>query len=118
VVQVVAYLGWRIGGWPGSATATICFLVPSALLMLGLAYGYAQVAATPGIVAARRGVLAVVIALLIGTMSRLSAQVVTTPLARTFALGAFTIVALLPSASPWVVLSAGMIGLVVYRGAR
>jgi chromate transporter len=118
VVQVVAYLGWRLEGWTGSAIATISFILPSALLMLGLAYGYAEVAATPGLVAARRGVLAVVIALLLTTMFRLSAQVVRTPLARAFALGAFIIVALLPSASPWVVLSAGIVGLVVYRGAR
>ena len=118
VVQVVAYLGWRLGGWLGSAIATVCFILPSALLMLALAYGYAEVAATPGAVAARRGVLAVVIALLIGTMFRLTAQVVRTPLARALAVGAFAIVAVLPNASPWVVVSAGLIGLVVYRDQR
>ena len=118
VVQVVAYLGWRVSGWPGSALATICFILPSALLMLGLAYGYTQFAATPGIAAARRGVLAVVIALLLGTMFRLTTQVVITPFARALALGSFIIVIFLPSASPWVVLSAGIIGLVVYRDAR
>jgi chromate transporter len=118
VVQVVAYLGWRLRGWWGSAVATICFILPSALLMLALAYGYAEVAATPRLAAARRGVLAVVIALLLTTMFRLTAQVVRTPLARTLAISAFTIVALLPNASPWVVLSAGLIGLVVYRDVR
>ena len=118
VVQVVAYLGWRLGGWPGSAVATIGFILPSALLMLGLAYGYAQVVATPAALAARRGVLAVVIALLIATLVRLSAQVLTTPYARVLAVGAFAIVALLPSSSPWIVLSAGLIGLTVSRGPR
>lgn len=117
VVQVVAYLGWR-RGWSGSAIATVCFVVPSALLMLALAYGYAEVGAMPGLVAARRGVLAVVIALLLTTMFRLTAQVVRTPLTRALAIGAFTIVALLPTASPWVVLSAGVIGLVLYRDGR
>lgn len=117
-VQVVAYLGWRLGGWPGSAIASVCFILPSGLLMLGLAYGYAEVVATPGAVAARRGVLAVVIALLLMTMFRLASQVVRTPVARSLAIGAFAIVAVLPSASPWVVLSAGIIGLVVYRDAR
>jgi chromate transporter len=118
VVQVVAYLGWRLRGWVGSAIATVCFILPSALLMLGLAYGYAEVAATPGPVAARRGVLAVVIALLLTTMFRLAAQVVRTPLARLLAVGAFVAVAVLPNASPWVVVSAGIVGLVVYRDAR
>jgi chromate transporter len=118
VVQVVAYLGWRLGGWPGSAIAAFGFILPSALLMLALAYGYAEVAATPGAVAARRGVLAVVIALLLATMFRLTAQVVRTPVARALAVGAFVIVALVPNASPWVVVSAGLIGLVVHRDAR
>jgi chromate transporter len=118
VVQVVAYLGWRLGGWPGSAAATTCFVLPSALLMLVLAYGYAEVAATPGLVAARRGVLAVVIALLLTTMFRLTTQVVRTPLTRALAIGAFTTVALLPTSSPWVVLAAGLIGLALYRDVR
>ena len=118
VVQVVAYLGWRLGGWRGSAVATTCFILPSALLMLGLAYGYAEVMGSPGLVAARRGVLAVVIALLLATMSRLAVQVITTPLTRALALGAFAIVAVLPSASPWVVLSAGILGLLINRDVR
>jgi chromate transporter len=118
VVQIVGYLGWRLRGWPGSAVATTCFILPSALLMLGLAYGYAEVAATPGAVAARRGVLAVVVALLLTTMSRLAAQVVKTPFTRAMALAAFAIVALVPNASAWVVVSAGIIGLVVSRDAR
>lgn len=118
VVQVVAYLGWRLGGWLGSAIATICFVLPSALLMLALAYGYAEVAATPGAIAARRGVLAVVIALLLTTMFRLAAQAVRTPLARALAVGAFAIVALIPNAAPWVVVAAGIVGLVMYRDAR
>jgi chromate transport protein ChrA len=90
VVQVVAYVGWRLGGWPGSVIATVRFILPSALLMLGLAYGYAVVA-TPGAAAARRGVLAV---------------------------GAFAIVALLPNASPRVVISAGLVGLVMFHDLR
>lgn len=118
VVQVVAYVGWQIRGWSGSALAAICFVLPSALLMLALAYGYAEMAATPGAVAARRGVLAVVIALLLSTMFRLTAQLLRTPLARALALVAFVIVALVPHVAPWVVVAAGLIGVVVYRDLR
>jgi chromate transporter len=118
VVQVVAYVGWRLGGWPGSALATTCFILPSTLLMLVLAHGYAEVVATPAAVAARRGVLAVVIALLLVTMAKLTAQVIKTPFTRAIALAAFGVVALFPSASPWVVVSAGIVGLVAYRDVR
>ena len=118
VVQVVAYLGFRLCGWSGSAIAALCFILPAALLMLVLAYGYAEVVATPRLVAARRGVLAVVIALLLSTMFRLTAQTVRTPHARALAIGAFTVVLFLPSASPWVVVSAGLVGLAVSRDPR
>lgn len=86
--------------------------------MLVLAYGYAHVAVTPATLAARRGVLAVVVALLLGTMFRLTIQSVKTPMARMLAVGGFAVVALLPHASPWVVLAAGFVGLLVYRDAR
>ena len=43
VVQVVAYIGWLLGGWLGSAIATVAFLLPSAVLMVFLAAGYAGI---------------------------------------------------------------------------
>jgi chromate transporter len=39
-VQVVGFLGLRMGGWPGSVVCTLSFLAPSVLAMLVLAYGY------------------------------------------------------------------------------
>src|SRR5215212_3435898 len=43
VVQIVAYLSYRLGGWPGSAVATIAYLVPSTIAMMALAAGYTTV---------------------------------------------------------------------------
>jgi chromate transport protein ChrA len=80
-----------------------------------LAYGYAHVASLSAIASIRRGVLAVVIALLLGTMFRLSAQIVTTPSTRAIAVGAFVVAGTLPIASPWVLVIAGLIGLMAYR---
>jgi chromate transporter len=114
VVQVVAYLGWRLRGWPGSAVATTAFVLPSALGMVALGYGYVHADVLPGFAAVRRGVVAVVIALLLGTMARLAATL-KTPSARLLALGAFAVVVALPGASPWVVVSAGLLGLLIYR---
>ena len=37
--QAIAYLGYKLGGWPGSALAMGAFLFPSALLMVLLAAG-------------------------------------------------------------------------------
>jgi chromate transporter len=42
-VQVVGYLGYRLGGWPGAALATTAFLLPAFLLMLALSVAYGGV---------------------------------------------------------------------------
>src|SRR6516165_1567327 len=47
VVQVVAYLGYLLRGWSGSLVATVAFLAPSVLVMLGVAAGYGAAAASP-----------------------------------------------------------------------
>src|SRR5918995_5543700 len=38
--QAIAYLGYKLGGWSGSALATAAFMFPSALLMVLLAGAY------------------------------------------------------------------------------
>jgi chromate transporter len=116
VVQVVAYLGWRLGGWIGSAMATVCFVLPSAALMTLLGYGYSHVAHLPALMAVRRGVLAAVVGLLLVTMYRLAKPVLTAPLPIGLALGAFVIVAFLRVNVVFVVIAAGILGLVAARG--
>jgi chromate transporter len=115
VVQVVAYLGWRLGGWQGSAVSTVCFLLPSALLMAGLAYGYSHVATLPAVVSIRRGVLTAVVALLVLTLYRLARPALTTLSAGALAGGAFVAVAIGQISVVWVVIAAGIIGLVMGR---
>jgi chromate transporter len=115
VVQVVAYLGWRLGGWPGSALATACFILPSAVFMLLFAYGYSRMAHIPAIVSARRGVLAVVVALLVMTLYRFAKPVLTTPLTVTIALAAFVLVAGFNVSVALVVAAAGLLGLATIR---
>src|SRR6266705_5238765 len=47
--QVVAYLGYKLGGWSGSAVATAAFVFPAALMMLVLAAAYAAVTTLPAL---------------------------------------------------------------------
>lgn len=118
VVQAVAYLGWRLGGWPASAVVTTCFLLPSGLLMLALAYGYSSLAHLQAVVAVRRGVLAAVVALLLLTMYRLARSTLTTPTAQALSLGAFVVVGLLHISSVWVVIGAGALGMTLLTARR
>jgi chromate transporter len=71
VVQVVAYLGYKLGGWSGSAVATVAFVFPSALMMLGLAAAYVSVTAVPAMRPAMTGLTAAVVGLLLATTYRL-----------------------------------------------
>jgi chromate transporter len=118
VVQVVAYLGWRLGGWAASAVATACFILPSALLMMILAYGYSSVARLPGIETTRRGVLAAVVALLLVTMYRLARPTLTSPAKQGVSLGAFLAVGFLHVSAVWVVIAAGVLGIVLLTRLR
>lgn len=64
VVQVVAYLGYRLRGWRGAFVATSCFLLPSVTVMLLLAAAYTRVAAVSGVPAALNGLTAAVVGLI------------------------------------------------------
>jgi len=115
VVQVVAYLGWRIGGWAGSAVATVAFLVPAMAMMLVLAYGYARLSTTVAVGSALRGLLAAVVGLLIVATYRIAQPIVTTPLACGLAVAAFLVGLVLRLNPAWIVVAAGILGLLARR---
>ena len=64
IVQIVAYLGWKLRGWPGALVASVAFLIPPFLLMLALAATYRAVGALPAVSAATQGLTAAVVGLL------------------------------------------------------
>jgi chromate transporter len=64
VVQVVAYLGYRLRGWRGAAIATTAFLLPSVAAMLALAAAYRRVAVVSGVSAALHGLTSAVVGLI------------------------------------------------------
>jgi chromate transporter len=68
--QVVAYLGYKLGGWPGSALAVVTFLLPAIVIMLLFAIGYVTVATIPVVKPAIGGLVASVIGILIATTYR------------------------------------------------
>jgi chromate transporter len=71
VVQVVAYLGYTLGGWSGSAVATAAFVFPAALVMLALAVVYVSATAVPAMRPAINGLTAAVVGMLLATTYRL-----------------------------------------------
>jgi chromate transporter len=114
VVQVVAYLGYKLGGWPGSAVATAAFVVPSALMMLVLAAAYVAVTTLPAMRHAVDGLTAVVIGLLLATTYRLGKANITDPITLGIALASVVVGAVLGISAAGIVVAAGLLGVGLY----
>ena len=117
VVQVVAYLGYRLGGWLGSALATAAFILPSMALMLVLAVGYSLVAALPALGPAINGLSAAVVGLLLATLYRLGKANIKDWRGFALALAAFAAGAVFGVNAAFIVIAAGLIGLLLFANA-
>jgi chromate transporter len=72
VVQMVTFLGWRLGDWPGAIIATIMFLLPALTMMTVAAAGVFALPDAPVIRSALIGLQVAVIGLLAAAMWRLA----------------------------------------------
>lgn len=111
VVQVVSYLGYKLGGWPGSALATAAFVFPSAVAMTMLAALYVAASSLPAIGPTANGLTAAVVGILLATTYRLGKANIHEPLTVTIALVAFVAGAFLDVSAALVVVAAGLLGI-------
>jgi chromate transporter len=109
--QAIAYLGYRLGGWSGSALATAAFLLPSALLMVFLAAAYGITTALPAMGPAVKGLTAAVVGLLLATTYRLGLSNIKEPLTWAIAVMAFAAGAFLGISAALIVVAAGIVGI-------
>ena len=70
-VNLFSYLGFRLRGLPGAVAATVCFLIPSFLLMLLLSHLYLKYGEMPVISGLFRGLGALVVGLVFNTILNL-----------------------------------------------
>jgi chromate transporter len=71
-IQVVAYLGWRLHGWPGALISAVVFIAPAAALMVVAAAATLALPDQPWVAGALIGVQVCVIGLLAASMWRLA----------------------------------------------
>ena len=116
VVQIVASLAYTLGGWPGSALATVVYLLPSTLAMMALAAGYLAVSELPLVRPAVAGLTAAAVGLLLATAWRLSRRSITVrqPLSVVLAAGAVLAGGALGISAALLVIVGGVIGIVAY----
>jgi chromate transporter len=108
--QVVAYLGYKLGGWSGSAVATAAFVIPSALMMLALAVAYVAVTALPAMRPAVNGLTAAVVGLLLATTYRLGKANIADRITLGIALASVVAGAVLDVSAALIVVAAGLLG--------
>jgi chromate transporter len=114
-VQVIGYLGYRLGGWSGAALATSAFLLPAFILMLVLAILYEEITALLSETAtpALRGLTAAVAGVLIATIYRLAKPAITTAAGVIIAVTACALGIVLRVNPAWIVLTAGILGILM-----
>ena len=72
VVQVVTFLGWRLGGWPGAVVATAMFLLPAFAIMTIAAAAVFALPDAPLVRKALAGLQVAVVGILAAAMWRLA----------------------------------------------
>ena len=114
VVQVMAYLGYKLGGWPGSALATAAFILPSALAMLVLAALYGVATAVPALGPAVTGLTAAVVGVLLATTYRLGKANIKEPSTLGIAVAACVVGVWLGLNAALIVVAAGVLGILLF----
>jgi chromate transporter len=108
--QVVAYLGYTLGGWCGSAVATAAFLCPAALMMLVLAAAYVSSTTIPAIRPALNGLTAAIVGVLLATTYRMGKANIPDRLTLGIALASMVTGAVLVISAAVIVMLAGLVG--------
>jgi chromate transporter len=114
VVQVVAYLGYKLGGWSGSALATVAFVFPSAVMMLGLAAVYVSATSVPAMRPALNGLTAAVVGLVLATTYRLGKTNIPDRITLGLALASIVAGVALGVSAAVIVVVAGLLGVGLY----
>jgi chromate transporter len=116
--QAVSYLGYKLGGWCGSALATAAYLFPSVLLMVLLAGAYVATTALPAIGPTVNGLTAGVVGILLATTYRLGKPNLKEPLTWGIALVSFAGGAFVGISAAFIVAAAGLLGMLLLSPPR
>ena len=109
-MQLATYAGWRLHGVAGGLAAGLLFVIPGALVVLGLTIVYALFGSVPLIEAAFVGIKAAVLVIVIEALLKISKRALRGRLHWLIAGAAFVAIFFLRVPFPLIVLAAGIIG--------
>lgn len=110
--QVMSYLGYKLGGWTGSAVASVAFVVPPLTMMVVLAALYVAATALPAVGPAVNGLTAAAAGIVLATAYRMGRSVISDPLTFGIALAACGAEVLLRINVALIVVAGGLLGVV------
>lgn len=114
--QLATYIGWLMHGVRGGLLAGILFILPGAAIMLGLSILYVTAGQAPLVEGLLFGLKCAVLAIVIQALARMAGKVLHGRSGLVLAGLAFVAMFLFSLPFPVVILSAGLVGLMVYRG--
>jgi chromate transporter len=111
--QLATWIGWRLHGVKGGLAAGLLFVIPGALVMLGLSLFYVMASGLGWFAALFLGIKAAVLAIVAQALIRVGKRALGTQFKLGLAVAAFLALALLNAPFPLVILFAGVTGAVV-----
>ncbi len=108
--QLAAWIGWRLHGVPGGLLAGLLFVLPGALVMLGLSALYVVAMHVGWLQGAFFGIKAAVLAIVLQALIRIGGKALTTPAKRWVAIAAFVALFFFNLPFPIVIIVAAAIG--------
>ena len=109
--QLATYIGWLLHRTLGGLIAGLFFILPGALLMLGLSLAYVHAAGLPPVAAAFVGIKAAVLVIVLEALLRIGRRALRAWPMYIFAAVAFLAIFAYGVAFPWIVLAAAVAGL-------
>jgi chromate transporter len=113
--QLAIYIGWLLHRGIGGLIAGWLFVLPGALVMLGLSILYAYLHTTPLVSMLFFGIKAAVLAVVIEALLRISRRALVDHSRKCLAAAAFLALFVWHISFPWVILAAGLLGWLGHR---
>src|SRR6201990_1589235 len=113
--KLATYIGWALHGVRGGLAAGILFVLPGALVMLGLSLLYALGRGVPWIEGALFGIKAAVLVIVVEAFIRIGMRGLKTAPLITIALAAFVCIFFFSASFPLIVAAAALIGYLLAR---
>ncbi|MEM9843740.1 MAG: chromate efflux transporter [Pseudomonadota bacterium] len=116
-MQLATYAGWKLRGTPGGLLAGLLFVLPGAVVILLLAFGYAYFGQLPLVQTLFAGVKAAVVIIVFQALVKLSRRALIGWFSRALAIMAFIAIFFLGLPFPFIIAAAAILGLLLAPSA-